>query len=180
MKLAVVLGSSRKGSLSERAAKYFIEGAKEAGYDDVTIFRVNEMELKGCMGCGSCRKNDTDCVVADDFTEKYLPELKSCDALLLTAPNYYSQVAGPMITFMNRHYCLTRADKTQRLPSGIKVAGIFAQGAPEDYPKYEPMYEWYMSTFTGKGMELSGYMIIGGDSDVSAKLDEAYELGKAL
>lgn len=179
MKLVAVLGSGREGSLSERAANHYIEGAKAAGYDDVVVFRVNDMNLKGCVGCGSCRKNDTDCVIADDF-QQYLAELKSCDALLVTAPNYYSQVAGPMMTFMNRHYCLTRKDKTQRLEAGKKVAGIFAQGAPEDYAKYPAVYEWYMSTFAGKGMELSDMMIIGGDSDVAAKLDEAYEMGKSL
>lgn len=179
MKLVAVLGSGREASVSEKAARRFIEGAKSAGYDDVAVFRANDMSVKGCMGCGSCRKNDTDCVIEDDF-QRYLSELKICDALLVTAPNYYSQIAGPMITFMNRHYCLTRADKTQRLKPGKKIFGIFAQGAPENYPKYPSVYEWYMSTFTGKGMNSYGMMIIGGDSDISAKLEEAYEKGKSL
>lgn len=179
MKLVAVLGSSREGSVSERAARSFINGAETAGYDEVVVFRANEMNISGCTGCGSCRKNDTDCVVHDDF-QKYLAELKSCDALLVTAPNYYSQVAGPMITFMNRHYCLTRKDKTQRLRQGIKVCGIFAQGASEEYPKYPAVYEWYMNTYTGKGMENAGMMIIGGDSDIEGKLDEAYKMGSSL
>jgi multimeric flavodoxin WrbA len=179
MKLVAVLGSARTGSLSERAASKFIDGAESAGYDEVKIFRVNDMKLSGCHGCGSCRKNDTDCVIDDDF-QAYLSELKTCDALLVTSPNYYSQIAGPMITLMNRHYCLTRSDKTQRLKPGIKVCGIFAQGAPEDYPKYPATYEWYMSTYAGKGMVNSGMLIIGGDSDAAAKLDEAYELGRSL
>ncbi|MBQ8297413.1 MAG: flavodoxin family protein [Ruminococcus sp.] len=179
MKLIAVLGSNRPGSVSERAAKHFIDGAKAAGYDEVRVFSANDMNIRGCRGCGSCRKNDTDCVIEDDFA-KYLSELKSCDALLVTAPNYYSQVAGPMMTFMNRHYCLTRKDKTQRLRPGIKVTGIFAQGAPEDYPKYPSTYEWYMGTFAGKGMENCGMLIIGGDSDIARKLDEAYEMGRSL
>lgn len=179
MKLVVVLGSSRENSVSERAAMRFIDGAKSAGYDDIVVFKMNEMNIKGCVGCGSCRKNDTDCVILDDF-QLYLAELKNCDALLVTSPNYYSQVAGPMMTLMNRHYCLTRKDKTQRLRPGIKVAGIFAQGAPEAYPKYPATYEWYMSTYTGKGMESAGMMIIGGDSDIDKKLDEAFEMGRSL
>lgn len=179
MKLVAVLGSSRENSVSERAAMRFIDGAKSAGYDEIVVLKINEMNVRGCVGCGSCRKNDTDCVIRDDF-QQYLLELKTCDALLVTAPNYYSQVAGPMITFMNRHYCLTRKDKTQRLRPGIKVCGIFAQGAPEAYPKYPATYEWYMSTYTGKGMENAGMMIIGGDSNIDKKLDDAYEMGRSL
>ncbi len=179
MKLTVILGSSREGSLSSRAANRFIEGAKTAGYDEVVVFSANDMNLKGCTGCGSCRKNNNDCVIDDDFRQ-YLAELRSSDALLVTAPNYYSQVAGPMITFINRHYCLMGGDRTLRLETGKKVFGIFAQGAPEDYPKYPDVYEWYMSIFSKYGMDSAGMMIIGGDSDVAAKLDEAYKMGKTL
>lgn len=179
MKLVVVLGSGRTGSLSERAAKRFIEGAKTVGYDQIVVFRANDMNIKGCKGCGECRKNDIDCIIDDDFGN-YLKELKSCDALLVTASNYYSQVCGQMITFMNRHYCLSRPNKTQRLECGKKIYGIFAQGAPEDYPKYPSVYEWYMNTFSGKGMDLNGFFIIGGDSDISAKLEEAYNAGKTI
>lgn len=179
MKLTAVLGSSREGSLSGRAAKHFIDGAKAAGYDEVKIFNVNDLLIKGCIGCGSCRKNDCDCVISDDFLE-YLCELKTSDALLLAAPNYFSQLAGPMITFMNRHYCLKRLDRSNRLRPGIKVFGIFSQGAPEDYAKYPPVYEWYMNVFSGFGMENRGMMIIGGDSDAARRLDEAYEKGTEL
>lgn len=179
MKLLAVLGSKRDGSLSKRAAYKVIAGAKESGYDETVIFNINEMQISGCTGCGSCRKNDTDCIIHDKFQD-YLSELKTCDALLITSPNYYSQIAGPMITFMNRHYCLTRKDRSQRLKPGIKLIGIFAQGAPEDYPKYIPTYEWYMKTFESKGMENCGMLVIGGDSDIAEKLDDAYKMGKAL
>lgn len=177
-KLVVVLGSARRESVSEKAAMRFIEGAQEAGYEAV-IFRANDMKLGGCRGCGACRRNDTDCVVSDDMQD-YLKQLHSCDALLITSPNYYAQVAGPMITFMNRHYCLTRSDKTQRLENKVKLAAIFAQGAPEAYEKYPPVYDWYISTFQSKGMELCHRQTIGGDSDINAALEKAYAAGRAF
>ena len=51
-KLVVVLGSARQDSVSEKAAMEFIKGAEEAGYKSV-IFRANDMNIKGCTGCGS-------------------------------------------------------------------------------------------------------------------------------
>jgi multimeric flavodoxin WrbA len=177
-KLVAVLGSSRENSVSLKAAEAFIKGAEEAGYETV-IFNVNDMNLKGCMGCGSCRKNGTDCVIEDDM-QKYYKELHSCSALLVTSPNYYANVAGPMITFMNRHYCMNNPDKTSRLQPGIKLAGIFAQGAPENYPNYPDTYNWYMGTFTGKGMEKVCQIIIGGDSNTDDMFKKAYDAGKNL
>lgn len=177
-KLVAVLGSSRPDSVSMKAAMEFIRGAKEVGYEAV-IFKANEMDIKGCVGCGSCRKNGTDCVIQDDM-QKYYKELHDCDALLLTAPNYYSQVAGPMITFMNRHYCMSNPDKTARLKKDIKLASIYSQGAPESFPRYPAVYDWYNGTFTSKGMTLHYNQIIGGDSDMEKVCQNAYNAGKSL
>ena len=177
-KLVVVSGSSRPESVSMKAAKEFIRGAEKAGYETV-IFHINDMNAKGCVGCGSCRRNGTDCVISDDM-QKYYREIHSCDALLVTAPNYYSQVAGPMITFMNRHYCLSNPDKTSRLENHIKFSSIFSQGAPADYPKYPAVYDWYNSTFVAKGMELHYTQIIGGDSNIEEVCQKAYAAGKSL
>ncbi len=181
MKITAVLGSPRDESISTRIAMRLIEGARNAGHK-VKIYRVHDMEINGCYGCGCCRKYDTDCVIEDDM-EEYFKDLRESSALIVTSPNYYSQVAGPMITFMNRHYCLSDKDRKSRLQPGIKLVGIFAQGAPADYEKYLPNYDWYLSTFLSKDMVLAGRIIAGGDSDLSedgALLTNAYELGKNL
>lgn len=181
MKITAVLGSPRDASVSTRIAMRLIEGARNAGHK-VKIYNVNEMDILGCHGCGCCRKYDTDCVIEDDM-EEYFKDLRESGALILTSPNYYSQVVGPMITFMNRHYCLSDKDKNPRLEQKIKLVGIFAQGAPAGYEKYLPNYDWYISTFTSKNMELAGQIIAGGDSDVSDEgeiMTKAYELGKSL
>lgn len=181
MKITVVLGSLRDASVSTELAMKLIEGAKEAGHK-VKVHRINEMDVLGCHGCGCCRKYDTDCVIEDDM-EEYFQDLRESGALVLTAPNYYSHVAGPMITFMNRHYCLSDKEKNSRLQPGIKLVGIFAQGASADYEKYLPNYDWYLGTFLAKDMELAGTIIAGGDSDVRPEgelMTKAYELGKSL
>lgn len=177
-KLVAVLGSTRPGSVSMKVALEFIKGAQEAGYEPV-VFRANEMNIRGCEGCGSCRKNGTDCVINDDM-QKYFREIHTCDALLVTAPNYYSQVAGPMITFMNRHYCLSNPDKSTRLEKSISFSAVYSQGAPESMPKYPPIYEWYSQTFISKGMDRHYIQIIGGDSDIEAVCQKAYNAGKNL
>ena len=181
MKVTVVLGSPRDASISTQIAMKAVEGAKGAGHE-VKIYNINQMDVMGCQGCGCCRKYDMDCVVEDDM-ESYFQDLRESGALIITSPNYYSQVAGPMITFMNRHYCLSDKDKKPRIQPGIKLIGILAQGAPADYEKYQANYDWYLGTFTGKAMELTGKIIAGGDSDTSKDseiMKQAYQLGRSL
>lgn len=178
MKITMVLGSPRKDSISTSIAMSFADGAREAGHE-VKIYNVNELDMMGCQACGSCRKYDTDCVVEDDMRE-YFKDLRQSGALVITSPNYYSQIAGPMITFMNRHYCLLDKEKNPRLEDCKKLFAFFAQGAPEGYERYIPNYEWYISTFTSKNMELVKYIAAGAGSDVEAMRNEAYEEGKAL
>ncbi len=180
-KLVAVLGSSRAQSASKKVAMEIIRGAKENAYE-VVIYETFQMELKGCIGCGSCRRNGTDCIIHDGM-EDYYNELHHCDALLITSPNYYSQVSGQMITFMNRHYCMTNQDRSSRLQPGIQLIGVFAQGAPENYEKYQANYDWYLSLFTAKGMELAGKIVVGGDSDLKengAIMKKAFSIGKNL
>jgi multimeric flavodoxin WrbA len=176
-KLVVALGSPREGSISTMLANEAVRGAKEAGYEVVT-YNLWQMNIKGCQGCGACRANGIDCVIEDDM-RAYWKDLHECDALLITAPNYHSTVAGHVITFMNRHYCLNNADRSCRLKPGIKVGGIFTQGAPEGMnPKYQENYEWFMSNYTAKGMESVGLIVSGATSDLEAKKKQAYEMFK--
>lgn len=181
MKLVAVIGSNRNESRSLKVANTIINKALAKGCD-VKIYDINSINLKGCQGCGTCRKNSIDCIL-DDGLKDYWQDLHSCDVLLITGANYYSMPCGQMITYMNRHYCLTDNNKTNRLKSGKKLISVFSQGAPQVYPKYDPHYEWYIGTFLSKGMELMSQITIGGDSDLSANseiMKLAVELGNSM
>ena len=172
MKITMVLGSPRSNSISTQLAMRFADGAKEAGHD-VSIYNINEMDIMGCQACGCCRKYDTDCVIDDDM-EGYFKELRESGALVITSPNYYSQIAGPMITFMNRHYCLLDKDRNPRLEDRKKLFAFFAQGAPEGNEKYISNYEWYKETLTTYNIEILKMITAGGNSDMVSMLREAY------
>lgn len=176
-KMTVVLGSPRDGA-SQKAAELLMLEASKAGYE-IVEYNVNRMDFSGCQACGLCRANGTDCVIADDFME-YVKDLKESELLLLTSPNYYSHIAGPMITFMNRHYCLLDKERKPRLENSLKVAGIFAQGAPAPRKEYEEAYSWYLDIFSKFGMENMGHITIGGDTEEKDLETALSELAKRL
>lgn len=178
MKITMVLGSPREESISTKMAMRFADGATENGHE-VKVYNINEMEVMGCQACGCCRKFDTDCALEDDLAD-YFEDLKDSDALVVTSPNYYSHVVGPMITFMNRHYCLLDKDKNPRIKETKKLYGFFSQGAPEGFERYVPNYEWYLGVFQKMNMELAKQIVAGGNSDYDAMYEEAYEAGKSL
>ena len=111
----------------------------------------------------------------------YWRDLHECGALVLAAPNYCSQLPGPMITFMNRHYCLMMKDGP-RLHPGIKLAGVFSQGYTRK-DAYPDAYKWYLHDFEARGMLLQDILIHTSalPADPGSELmQRAYRLGRSL
>jgi len=54
MKILVVIGGGRPKGNTEQLADAFIKGAAEAGHE-VEKVSLRKTEVKGCMGCNSCR-----------------------------------------------------------------------------------------------------------------------------
>ncbi len=181
MKAIVVYGSKRSGSTSKAAISHILKGAKEAGYDEIVEYDINKIDLKGCVNCGACKKSDGFCVINDDL-KGYFEELKTADALIISSPNYMSNVIGPMVTFMNRHYSLRDGERNIKLKNKVKLVSVYSQGAPAEMPNYEANYDWLTNCFVGMGMENCGKVVMRGampeeGAEIFAK---AYEIGKNL
>lgn len=186
-KMIAALGSTRQDSSSAKVAGEVIRAAREQGYE-ISYYYPGIMDIKGCLGCGACKREAMDCMIGDDM-RAYLQELHTCDALLVAVPNYYGQPAGHMITFLNRHFCLTGPDRRSRLqrnegcsmtegrppaeaqPGEIKLVGVFAQGAPAETGIYRKSYEWYLEVFRELGMTEAGTIVVGRSSDLSPEGD---------
>ncbi|MGN0316036.1 MAG: flavodoxin family protein [Fusicatenibacter sp.] len=179
MKVVAVLGSPKKDGASSTIAKEILRGAEEAGHE-VVIYDINDMNMKGCQACGYCKQNRVDCILNDDLMP-YWKDLHECGVLVLASPNYCSQVAGPMITFMNRHYCLMMSDGP-RIKPGIKLIGVFSQGNQQP-DTYLDNYKWYLNDFEARKMQLHELIIhtsaMPYDKE-SEIIKRAYEIGKAL
>lgn len=180
MKIIAVLGSPNENGNSSTLVKEVLRGAADAGHQ-VVVYDINKMNVKGCQECGYCRKNNTDCKIEDDL-KTYWKDLHECGALIVSSPNYYSQVTGPMITFMNRHYCLTNNDGSSSLQEGIKLIGVFSQGN-SNTDAYRSQYDWYLGTFLKRKMILTDVLVKAGEDPIEPESDlihRAYRIGKSL
>jgi len=180
MKVVAVLGSPHENGFSSTLAREVLRGAADAGHQ-VVIYEVNKMNLRGCQGCRYCKNNNVDCITEDDL-RPYWKDLHESGALLVSSPNYAAQVCGPMITFMNRHYCLLDADWKVRVHAGIKLIGVFSQGN-SDPGAYIPQYQWYLGDFQNRAVVLVDTLIHAGNQPLTPDCElmrRAYSIGSNL
>lgn len=175
-----VLGSPHRDGPSSTLAREVLRGAQEAGHRVLT-YEINEMNVRGCQGCRHCKDHGVDCIVEDDLLP-YWQQLHQAGALVVSAPIYASQVCGPMITYMNRHYCLLDRDWKVRIPPGIKLVGVFSQGNP-DPDRYLPALRWYLGDFQNRDMQLVELMVHTREQSYapgSALMQRAHQAGSSL
>jgi multimeric flavodoxin WrbA len=163
MKVVAVMGSPRKEGRTNTLIREFLRGVKDAGHEAL-VYDVNKMNIRGCQACYTCKNNNCDCIVQDDL-EDYWKKLHEADVLIVGSPNYASNICGPMVTYMNRHYCLLDKDWNVRIHPGIKLFGVFSQGRAEA-DCYTDVYKWYLGDFLNRKMILQDILVCSGkDSD---------------
>jgi multimeric flavodoxin WrbA len=141
MNIVAVLGSPRPKGNSSILAHRFLEVAR-AGGAAVEAFTVNQMQFKGCQGCGSCKTKTDACVIDDDLKSVY-EAIRQADVLLLASPVYFGEFSGQLKCFFDRFYAYVTPEFTSRLRPGKKAVLILTQGHPEAamfadiFPRYE-------------------------------------------
>jgi hypothetical protein len=80
-------GSPRKNGNTEMLLDWCLEAARQEGAD-VIKFRLCDLDLHGCRGCGSCSKTGV-CAFDDDDMSRLYPYLRNADSIVLAAPVYH-------------------------------------------------------------------------------------------
>lgn len=180
MKVVAVMGSPRRDGKTNTLIREFLRGARDAGHETV-VYNVNEMNIRGCQSCYTCKNTNCDCIIQDDLKD-YWKTLHEADALIVGAPNYASNICGPMVTYMNRHYCLLDKDWNVRIHPGIKLYGVFSQGR-ENPADYMDVYKWYLADFENRKMQLQDVLVAGGRDGLEPEgelMKRAYRNGRNL
>ena len=102
MKVAVLCGSPHAHGTTAALAQAFCQGAEAAGHQ-VARFDTAKMNVKPCLGCMHCRKNEGKCVRGDDM-EQLLPELEEAQAVVLVTPLYYFGMTAQLKTVIDRYF----------------------------------------------------------------------------
>ena len=187
MQILAINGSPRKQGNTSTLIESILAGARSAGAE-TTMVRLHDINLKGCMGSLSCRKEPGVCKQEDDLSP-YLEAMKTCDGYVIGSPIYMYHITGQMKIFVDRVYSLyvSQDDGGYKaaLPPGKTFALVTSQGHP-DAERFMKSIR-YLAGMTGAGLGAEEVgRIIHSDSHVkpakedTSLLERATEIGRKL
>lgn len=187
MHVLAINASPRKKGNTSTLIQAMLEGAASSGAE-TTEAHLHSLDMKGCMGCLSCRQTLGICAQKDELSP-FLEAVKTCDALIFGCPIYMYRVSGQMKLYVDRSYSLyTPAEGggyNSAVPAGKRFALVVSQGAP-DPDQYHRSIRWLAGMAgTGHGMQEVG-RIIHTNSNArpaaqnEALLEEARTIGHRL
>ena len=100
MKILVINGSPRKKGLVSQMLSIMQEEAEKRGDKVETVF-TNDLSIKPCIGCMTCRTKEN-CVLAEDDSQRVLRKLQEADAVIMGAPCYWGNIPGQMKVMFDR------------------------------------------------------------------------------
>jgi multimeric flavodoxin WrbA len=103
-RVVAIVGSYRKGGMTDAAVEAILEGAREKGAETHTIY-LTDLHLEFCKNCRECAQKPGPergkCAQQDDL-EPILTQIEAADALVLGSPVNYGNVTAVFRTFMER------------------------------------------------------------------------------
>ena len=119
MKVLIINGSPRKNGNTSLAVEELDKVFKAEGID-TEIIQIGGMDIRGCTGCASCKKNGK--CVFDDIVNDVAKKFDSADGLIVASPVYYASANGTVVSFMDRLFYSTLFDKTMKVGASVAVA----------------------------------------------------------
>jgi hypothetical protein len=175
-------GSCRAGGNTETLLDWCLEAARGQGAD-VRKFRLCDLGLHGCRGCGACSRDGV-CVVNDGMQELY-PHLRTADSIVLAAPIY--SMGMPAVPKMMVDRCqpfwawkYVLGHKRQRMGAYLSCAGtefphVFDGG------RQVVRYLWHILEAQSAGeMLCPGVDELGAIKDYPSAQTVAMDIGRRL
>ena len=100
MKILILNASPRrKGVSSTLLSELATEIIDE---HDVKIVRIQDLNMRPCIGCMKCRPDKT-CILPKDDAHSLAEEVKEADVLVIGSPVYWGNMPGPLKIFFDRN-----------------------------------------------------------------------------
>lgn len=175
--IVVLSGSPRKGGNTDKLVGAFVKGA-ESGGKTVALFRVADMVIGGCKGCGHCLKNRGVCVQKDGMPP-ILEALRRADAVVFASPVYFFDMTAQLKLAIDRTYALLR----EAIP--IRRAALLMACGDKNADAAEGAVVTYRHILAYKKWEDAGVIVVPGlhapdDIEGRGEMERAEELGRQI
>lgn len=99
MKVILVNGSPHEHGCTATALSEIAKILNASGIG-TEIFWIGTDAIKGCLGCGFCRKNGR--CVTEDCVNKFTELAKTADGFIFGTPVHYASASGTITAFLDR------------------------------------------------------------------------------
>ena len=120
MKVLILNGSPRANGNTSLALAQMTEIFKVNGIETDYV-QVGNMNIRGCLACGSCHNGRENCVI-DDIVNKLADKFKECDGMVIASPVYYANANATLIACLDRLFYSTAFDKRMKVGASVAVA----------------------------------------------------------
>jgi multimeric flavodoxin WrbA len=175
-KIVILSGSPRKGATTDKLVQAFREGAEAAG-KSVENFRVADLTIGGCKGCGHCFAETGVCVQKDDMLPIY-DALRAADAIVLASPVYYFGVTSQLKTAIDRMYALLKEGTKIRRSALLITCGAAPGAAEASVAMYRSNCAF--QKWDDAGIIIASGLHAPGDIDGRGELEQARKIGESI
>lgn len=116
MKVLLINGSPNARGCTYTALNEVAQTLNQEGIE-TEIIQVGQRDVRGCIGCRKC-KTLGKCVF-DDIVNEVAVKFKECDGIVIGSPVYYASPNGTMLSFMDRLFYSTKADKRMKVGAAV-------------------------------------------------------------
>ncbi|MDE6627463.1 MAG: flavodoxin family protein [Lachnospiraceae bacterium] len=102
MKVLLVNGSPNAKGCTYTALSEIAKTLEDNGVE-TEIFHIGNKPVRGCIGCGACKRSESGgCVFDDDIVNRLVEKVKAADGYVFGSPVYYASPNGAMLAVMDR------------------------------------------------------------------------------
>ena len=92
----------------------------EAEGIETELVHVGHRDIRGCIGCRSCKK--TGKCVFDDLVNDTAKSFEEADGIVVGSPVYYASANATLVAFLDRLFYSTPFDKTMKVGASVVAA----------------------------------------------------------
>lgn len=119
MNILLINGSPRKNSNTHLALTEMKKIFASQNIDS-QIIDIGTKDIRGCIACGSCGKNEK--CVFDDIVNEVSLKFEKADGIVIGTPVYYACPNATVLAFLQRLFYSSHFDKTMKVGASIVCA----------------------------------------------------------
>jgi multimeric flavodoxin WrbA len=121
MKVLLINGSPHPKGNTFIALSEVAKTLREEGIETVMV-NIGAQPVRGCVACGSCRKNNTHCAFSDALYDQLVQILnEGIDGLVVGSPVYYAGPNGSLCALLDRLFYSCSAKMTYKPAAAVAV-----------------------------------------------------------